>query len=51
MGGTEYVATSISTFISHKGNFAKLREAVGSPECKADRRVQAMLSVLAACFR
>jgi len=50
-GGREYVATSVSTFISHKGNFAKLRDAVASPECKSDFRVQGMLSELAKCFK
>ena len=48
-GGREYVATSIATFISHKGNFNKLRE--GLTEAKGDPRVMGMMSALAACFK
>jgi len=48
-GGREYVATSIATFLSHKGNFAKLKEAV--LEAKTDPRVAGMMSALAACFK
>jgi MoxR-like ATPase len=48
-GGRDYVATSVATFISHKGNFGKLKEAV--VESKSDPRVAGMLSALAACFK
>ena len=48
-GGRDYVATSVATFISHKGNFAKLKEAVA--EAKGDTRVAGMLVALAACFK
>ena len=48
-GGREYVATSIATFISHKGNFNKLRESL--VESKSDPRVMGMMSALAACFK
>lgn len=46
----EYVATSISTFTAHKGNFKKLLDSV--PEARAkEPRVTAMLSKLAECFQ
>jgi MoxR-like ATPase len=48
-GGRDYVATSVATFISHKGNFAKLKDAVA--ESRSDVRVSGMLSALAACFK
>jgi len=49
VGGREYVGVSISTFLSHRGNFAKLREAV--PEAKQkDSRVQGMMVALSQCF-
>ena len=48
-GGREYVATSITTFIAHRGNFRKLKDAVNS--VKADTRVKGMLTALAACFK
>jgi hypothetical protein len=48
-GGREYVATSISTFTRHKGDFAALRGAVAA--CRGDARVHAMLSALAACLK
>ena len=48
-GGREYVATSIATFLSHKGSFPKLKDAV--MEAKADPRVAGMMSALAACFK
>jgi hypothetical protein len=48
-GGREYVATSVTTFISHRGNFRKLKDAVQS--VNSDTRVRAMLTTLAACFK
>lgn len=46
----EYVATSISTFTAHKGNFRKLLDSV--PEARAkEPRVAAMLAKLAECFQ
>jgi hypothetical protein len=48
-GGREYVATSIATFMSHKGSFPKLKDAV--MEAKSDPRVAGMMSALAACFK
>jgi hypothetical protein len=46
----EYVATSISTFTAHKGNFKKLLDSV--PEARGkEPRVTAMLSKLAECFQ
>ena len=48
-GGRDYVATSVATFISHKGNFSKLKDAVA--ESRSDVRVSGMLSALAACFK
>jgi hypothetical protein len=48
-GGREYVATSITTFIAHRGNFRKLKDAVTA--VKSDPRVKGMLTALAACFK
>jgi hypothetical protein len=48
-GGREYVATSVTTFISHRGNFRKLKDAVQA--VNSDARVRAMLTTLAACFK
>jgi hypothetical protein len=48
-GGREYVATSITTFISHRGNFRKLKDAVQMSS--GDPRVRAMLTTLSACFK
>ena len=48
-GGREYVATSITTFIAHRGNFRKLKDAVGV--VKSDPQVKGMLAALAACFK
>lgn len=48
-GGREYVATSVTTFISHRGNFRKLKDAVQT--VNSDTRVRAMLTTLAACFK
>jgi hypothetical protein len=46
----EYVATSISTFTAHKGNFKKLLDSV--PEARAkEPRVTQMLAKLAECFQ
>jgi hypothetical protein len=49
-GGREYVGVSISTFLSHRGNFAKLRDAVMEAKQK-DHRVQGMMKALADCFK
>ena len=48
-GGREYVATSITTFIAHRGNFRKLKDAVNV--VKSDPKVKGMLTALAACFK
>ena len=48
-GGREYVATSITTFIAHRGNFRKLKDAVNN--VKGEPRVKGMLTALAACFK
>ena len=48
-GGREYVATSVTTFIAHRGNFRKLKDAVAV--VSTDPRVKGMLSALAACFK
>ena len=48
-GGREYVATSITTFIAHRGNFRKLKDAVNL--VKSDTKVKGMLTALAACFK
>ena len=48
-GGNEYVSTSVTTFISHRGNFRKLKDAV--TVSSTDHRVKGMLAALAACFK
>ncbi len=48
-GGREYVATSVSAFTRHKGDFGALRAAVAAS--RADARVNGMLKALAACLK
>ena len=48
-GGREYVSVSVTTFISHRGNFRKLKDAVQA--VNSEPRVRAMLTTLAQCFK
>ncbi len=48
-GGREYVATSVSAYLLHKGELAPLRDAVAA--LRGDPRVKDMLKTLATCFK